>query len=238
MPIPDFQSIMLPLLKLLGDKKERSNQEITIELANSFNLTNDEINQLLPSGSQKIFANRVAWAKSYLKQALLISSLKRGYSLITERGLSVLKETPDKINIRYLERFPEIMEFRKKSIVEPPPNLPEGSIEGKTPEEYLEYGFQSILDDLSKGLLQKIKECPPVFFEKLVIDLLLAMGYGGSRQEAGKVVGKSGDGGIDGIINEDKLGLDSIYIQAKRWEGIVSRPEIQKFAGALLGQTS
>jgi restriction system protein len=236
MAIPDFQSIMLPLLKLLSDKKERSNQEINLELADSFNLTNDEINQLLPSGIQKIFTNRVAWAKSYLKQALFISSPKRGYSIITDRGLNVLKEKPDKINIKYLERFPEILEFRKKSRVEPLPPPSDGPNEGKTPEEYIEYGFQSVLDDLSKDLLQKIKECPPAFFEKLVIDLLLAMGYGGSRQEAGKVVGKSGDGGIDGIINEDKLGLDSIYIQAKRWEGVVSRPEIQKFAGALLGK--
>jgi restriction system protein len=233
MPIPDFQSIMLPLLKLLSDKKERSNQEINLELANLFKLTDDELNQLLPSGTGKIFINRVAWAKTHLKHALLISSPKRGYSIITDRGFDVLRKKPDKINIKYLERFPEILEFRKKSIIDTPPVTPDDPIEDKTPEEYIEYGFQNILDDLSKELLQKIKECPPAFFEKLVIDLLLAMGYGGSRQEAGKVVGKSGDGGIDGIINEDKLGLDSIYIQAKRWEGNVSRPEIQKFVGAL-----
>jgi restriction system protein len=238
MPIPDFQSIMLPLLKLLSDQRERSNQEINIELANTFQLTNDEINQFLPSGIQKTFTNRIGWAKSYLKQALLISSPKRGYSLITDRGLTVLQENPYNINIKYLERFPEILEFRKKSTGRGSSIPPDDPIGGKTPEEYLEYGFQTILDDLSKALLQKIKECPPSFFEKLVIDLLLAMGYGGSRQEAGKVVGKGGDGGIDGIINEDKLGLDSIYIQAKRWEGSVSRPEIQKFAGALLGKTA
>jgi len=167
MPIPDFQSIMLPLLILLSDKKERSNQEITSELAHSFELTDEEMNQLLPSGVQKIFVNRVAWAKAYLKRALLISSPKRGFSVITDRGLNVLKENPNKINIKYLERFPEILEFRKKSIVEPPAVAIDGPIEGKTPEEYIEYGFQSVLDDLSKELLQKIKECAPPFLERL-----------------------------------------------------------------------
>jgi restriction system protein len=239
MSIPDFQSIMLPLLQYLKDQKERSNQEIHSHIAKLFNLTEEDLNQLLPSGTQKLFNNRVAWAKSHLKQALLISSPQRGNSIITERGLNVLKSNPDKITIKYLNQFAEFVEFRHKKSTTNDTQLLETadiSTDDKTPEEYMEYGYQSIIDDLSKTLLKKIKECPPGFFEKLVIDLLLAMGYGGSRQEAGKVVGKSGDGGIDGIINEDKLGLDSIYIQAKRWEGTVGRPEIQRFVGALHGK--
>jgi restriction system protein len=229
---------MLPFLKFLADKKEKSNQEIHDGLADLFNLSQEEVNQLLPSGTQKIFYNRVAWAKTYLSNAGLITSPKRGYSEITERGLEVLKSNPDKIDIRYLKQFPEFIKFKFGSVTMTAPEPTEAIPEIKTPEELIDDGFQSIIDKLSKDLLQKIKECPPAFFEKLVIDLLLAMGYGGSRQEAGKVVGKSGDGGIDGIINEDKLGLDSIYIQAKRWEGSVSRPEIQKFAGALLGKAA
>ena len=236
MPIPDFQSIMLPFLKFLADKNEKSNQEIHDGLTDLFKLSQEEVNQLLPSGTQKIFYNRVAWAKTYLSNARLITSPKRGYSEITERGLEVLKSNPERIDIRYLRQFPEFIKFKFGSVAMPAPEPTEAIPEIKTPEELIDDGFQSIIDKLSKELLHKIKECPPAFFEKLVIDLLLAMGYGGSRQEAGKVVGKSRDGGIDGIINEDKLGLDSIYIQAKRWEGNVSSPEIQKFAGALLGK--
>ncbi len=237
MAIPDFQSIMLPLLKYLGDQKERSNQEIVDSLAKEFNLSEEELTQVLPSGSQKVFSNRVAWAKAHLKHALLINSPRRGYSIITERGLEVLTENIDKITIKYLQHYPEFIWFRKKkSIDDLSSEKSDIPTDDKTPEEYLEYGFKSIIDDLSKNLLKTIKECSPSFFEKLVVELLLAMGYGGSRQEAGKVVGKSGDGGIDGIINEDKLGLDSIYIQAKRWDAVIGRPEIQRFAGALDGK--
>ncbi|MBM4288060.1 MAG: restriction endonuclease [Deltaproteobacteria bacterium] len=218
MAIPDFQTIMLPLLEILGDQKEKSNQELHDRLADVFKLTLDEVNQFYPTGNAKIFYDRISWSKTYLKKALLISSPKRGVVKITNRGLDVLKSTPDKIDLKYL-----------MGIVTP-------AIDEKTPEEYIEYGYKTIVDTLSKDLLEKIKECPPAFFEKLVIDLLLAMGYGGSKQEAGKIIGKSGDAGIDGIINEDKLGLDSIYVQAKRWEGSVSRPEIQRFAGALAGK--
>lgn len=232
MAIPDFQSIMLPLLQFLGDQKERSNQEINDELVQHFSLTPEEVNEFYPTGNGKIFYDRISWAKSYMKKALLITSSRRGYSKITERGLEVLKTKPREINIKYLRNFAEFNEFidnKSKKIDKKPPDE-------KTPEEYIEYGYQNIFNSLSRDLLDKIKECPPAFFEKLVIDLLLAMGYGGSRQEAGKIVGKSGDGGIDGVINEDKLGLDSIYIQAKRWEGTVSRPTLQQFAGALAGK--
>lgn len=231
MAIPDFQSIMLPLLELLGDGKEKSNQEIKDRLAEFFKLTQEELNQLLPSGRQKLFVNRVAWAKAYLKWALLIDAPKKGYLVISERGLDVLKATPEKIDVKYLKQFPEFYHFiESKTKPEPQPPIVEN------PEEKIETAFQEIINTISKDILDQIKKCPPAFFEKLVIDLLLAMGYGGSRQEAGKVVGKGGDGGIDGVINEDKLGLDSIYIQAKRWKGNVSRPTIQQFAGALAGK--
>lgn len=236
MGIPDFQSIMLPLLKYLGDQKEKSNQEINQDLAKFFNLTTEEINRLLPSGNQQIFANRLAWAKSYLKKATLISSPRRGHYQIATKGLGVLRVNPDKIDIKYLSKFSEFANFLRERVRKIEQPLIEEQSDSKTPEEYIEYGYQRIIDELSTGLLQKIKECAPKFFEKLVIELLLAMGYGGSRQEAGKVIGTSGDGGIDGIINEDKLGLDSIYVQAKRWEGTVGRPEIQGFAGALQGK--
>ena len=236
MAIPDFQSIMLPLLKYLGDRKEKSNQEITQNLAQFYNLTPEEINLFLPSGNQQIFANRVAWAKSYLKKASLVTSQRKGFYEITPKGLEVLKTNPDKINIKYLTKFPEFANFLRERVKKIEQSANEEQSDSKTPEEYIEYGYQKIIDELSTTLLQKVKECPPKFFERLVIDLLLAMGYGGSRQEAGKIIGASGDAGIDGIINEDKLGLDSIYVQAKRWEGTVGRPEIQRFAGALQGK--
>jgi restriction system protein len=174
MAIPDFQTLMLPLLRHLGDGKEHSNQETLDALTKEFGLSEAELAQLLPSGTQGLFRNRVAWAKAHFKKAGLVESPRRSVYKISPAGLDVLA--------------------------------------------------------------RRVKECPPDFFERLVVELLLAMGYGGSRQDAGQAVGRSGDGGIDGIIKEDKLGLDTIYIQAKRWDGTVSRPEIQKFAGALQGQ--
>lgn len=234
MAIPDFQSLMLPLLALLGDGKEHYNADIYVNLANLLGLTGEEQKLLLPSGRQPIFTNRTAWAKSYLKQAGLVTSPRRGCYTITARGKDVLTRNVSRIDIAYLMQFEEFRRFREKrdelNEILPPT---EGE---KTPQEYIELGYQKLLQDLTADLLTQIKSCQPRFFEHLVMDLLLAMGYGGSRKEAGEVVGGASDGGIDGIINEDKLGLDVIYIQAKRWEGPVGRPEIQKFAGALLGK--
>lgn len=234
MAIPDFQTLILPLLSLLGDGEEHSNADIYANLANVLGLTDEEKEQLLPSGRQTVFTNRAAWAKSYLKQAGLVTSPRRGCYAITERGKEVLARNVSRIDIAYLMQFEEFRRFREKRD-EPSEILP--MVEGeKTPQEYMELGYQKLLQDLTGDLLMQIKSCRPPFFEHLVMDLLLAMGYGGSRKEAGEVVGGTSDGGIDGIINEDKLGLDVIYIQAKRWEGPVGRPEIQKFAGALLGK--
>lgn len=234
--IPDYQSIMLPLLKYAGDKNEHHIRDAIEQLANEFDLTEEERKELVPSGQQLTFDNRVSWAKTYLKKAGLVESTRWGYFRITERGFSVLEDRPDKINMKYLERYPEFTEFRNssKSVSEESGDVQE--YEESTPEELMGIGHRKLQNDLAYELLDNIKRCSPSFFERLVIDLLVKIGYGGSREDAGKAIGKSGDEGIDGIIKEDKLGLDIIYVQAKKWENPVSRPEIQKFAGALQGQ--
>lgn len=234
MAIPDFQTLMRPLLAMLGDGKEHHNADIYADLAEELQLTDEEKERLLPSGRQTVFTNRAAWAKSYLKQAGLVASPRRGCYTITERGKEVLARNVSRIDIAYLMQFEDFRHFRERRD-EPNELLPAADGE-KTPQEYMELGYQKLLQDLTADLLLQIKSCRPQFFEHLVMDLLLAMGYGGSRKEAGEVVGGTSDGGIDGIINEDKLGLEVIYIQAKRWDGPVGRPEIQKFAGALLGK--
>ncbi len=235
MAIPDFQTLMLPLLRYLGDGKEHPNQETTEALAIEMKLSEADRAAVLPSGQQAIFSNRVAWAKSHFKSAGLIESTGRGVYRITARGREVLAKNPKRIDLRFLDQFPGYREFRagKKAAVATPVPI---DVAAMTPQEHIDLGYQQIRDDLASELLQRIKECSPAFFEQLVVDLLVAMGYGGSRQDAGRAVGKGGDGGVDGIIKEDRLGLDVIYIQAKRWEGSVGRPEIQKFAGALQGQ--
>ncbi|MCD6296852.1 MAG: restriction endonuclease [Deltaproteobacteria bacterium] len=237
MAIPDYQSCMLPLLEFFGDQNEHSLRETIDHLATHFKLTNDELKQLLPSGQQAVFDNRVAWARTYLKQAGLLEPTRRGYLRITPRGLEILKQKPEKINVKFLEQFKEFREFRKRKR-KPQDKVKENNKDEtqKTPAEALEEAYEDLGEDLAKELLQQIKKCPPSLFEKIVVELLVKMGYGGSRKDAGQAIGRSGDEGIDGIIKEDKLGLDIIYIQAKRWENTVSRPEIQKFAGALQGQ--
>jgi len=237
MAIPDYQSCMLPLLEFLGDQHEHSLRETIDHLATHFKLTEDELKQLLPSGQQAVFDNRVAWARTYLKQAGLLEPTRRGYFRITPRGLEVLKQKPEKINVKFLEQFKEFRDFRQRKR-KPHDKTKETNKEDieKTPAEALEVAYENLREDLAKDLLQQIKKCPPSLFEKIVVELLVKMGYGGSRKDAGQAIGRSGDEGIDGIIKEDKLGLDIIYIQAKRWENTISRPEIQKFAGALQGQ--
>ena len=235
MPIPDFQTIMLPLLKHISDGKKYSNREITEALARHFHLTPEERSTLLPSGRQKVFDNRVAWAKAHLKMAGLLHTPTRGFSVITEKGLDVLKKDPERVDLKFLRQFPEYQEKvdqgRKKHGKETDTTGAE-----QTPQEVLEEACQSIRQELSAELLAQIKAGSPAFFEQLVIDLLVRMGYGGTLQDAGQSLGRAGDEGLDGIIKEDRLGLDVIYVQAKKWENPVSRPEIQKFAGALQGR--
>lgn len=235
--IPDYQTIMLPLLSLAGDHEEHENRKAEEVLADYFDLTEEERKERLPSGS-RVFANRLGWAKTYLTKAGLLESTRRGHFKITETGTQVLRKNPQEIDKKYLEKFSAFKEFMKAS-------KPTGGVrqseeleefEQKTPEELMEYGHKKLYRDLVLELEDIVRKCSPEFLEELVIDLLLKMGYGGSREDAGKAIGKSGDGGIDGIIKEDKLGLDIVYVQAKKWESTVSRPEIQKFAGALQGK--
>ncbi len=236
--IPDYQSIMLPLLEITGDKKEHTLQEVRDSLAKYFNLTEEERSKLLSKSKQQIFNNRVGWTRTYLKKAGLLEYSGVGSFIITGQGLKVLQEKPSKINIKYLKRFPEFLEFikppkKERKIKDKGVGL---ILEEKTPEDLLEIGYEKYQEKLLSDLLEKVRQYSPEFFERIVIELLVSMGYGGSFEDAGKAIGKSGDEGIDGIIKEDRLGLDVIYIQAKRWTNPVGRPEIQKFAGALLGK--
>ena len=230
---------MLPLLDFLSDGEEHHLREAVGALADHFGLSREERLDLLPSGRYPTFNNRIGWAGTYMKEAGLIERPRRGYMKITDRGLSVLRDRPASIDTKFLERFSEFVSFREKSGKPPKPKSPkdnENFIGEQTPPEAIEAAYQAIRGSLATELLEQIKRSSPAFFEKLVVEVLVKMGYGGTRKDAGEVLGKSGDEGLDGVINEDRLGLDVIYIQAKRWEGTVSRPEIQKFVGALLGR--
>jgi restriction system protein len=236
MAIPDYQSLMLPLLRFLGDKKERSMRETIDALAKEYGLSAEELRELLPSGKQPIFDNRVGWARTYMKKAGLLESTRRGFFRITDRGSKILSQNPKEINVKYLKQFPEFIEFQIIKHERIGENRADEDEKEKTPEELLETAYQQINDQLVSDLLKQIKAIPPPLFEKIVVELLVAMGYGGTLRDAGQAIGKSGDEGIDGVIKEDRLGLDAIYLQAKKWENTVGRPEIQKFAGALQGQ--
>ena len=228
---------MLPLLKSISDGQTYLFRDVIEKLAVDFKLTDKERNELLPSGQQAVFDNRVGWARTYLKKAGLIESNKRGTLQITQRGLDALKQNSKEIDVTFLEQFPEFVEFKNINRKQIDEKKAETEIETeKTPEELLEFAYQNIRQNLSQELIEIIKNCSPRFFENLVIDLLLKMGYGGSRKDAGEAIGRTGDGGIDGIIKEDKLGLDIIYIQAKRWQNQVPVKEIRDFAGSLLGK--
>lgn len=238
MGVPDFQSLMLPLLRIAADGREHSLAEARDILAAAFKLSDADREELLPSGRQPKFANRVAWAKSYLQQAGLLLSPRRGHFQISDRGRAVLKTSPTRIDIKFLEQYPEFVEFR----------TPKGDLQGvvvdatpaqtepETPEEALEAAHLKMRVGLASELLSRVKTASPQFFEGLVVELLLKMGYGGSRRDAGQAIGRSGDEGIDGVISEDRLGLDVVYLQAKKWDGTVGRPEIHRFVGALHGK--
>ena len=237
MAIPDYQTCMLPFLRFLADGKEHSLRDAEDALAQHFNLGPSERAELLPSGQQGVFKNRLGWARTYLKKASLLAAPKRGVFRITERGLQALASNPARIDARYLEQFPEFLAFREASRpVNLPSDVPELTPNRATPEETIELAHQGLRAQLGQELLARILACSPSFFEQLVVELLVKMGYGGSRRDAGERIGQTGDGGIDGIIKEDRLGLDTIFIQAKRWQGTVGRPDIQKFVGALQGQ--
>lgn len=235
MTIPDFQTIMRPMLEHLAEVGEARNRDADSDLARRLRLSPAELEEMLPSGRAPVFKNRAAWARFHLKAAGLIEAPERGLYRITERGREALKDASATINMGYLRQFEEYRAIREgRTEAEATPQA--DTADTLTPTEHMEIGYQQLRADLQVELLSKVKAAPPDFFERLVVELIVAMGYGGSRKDAGETLGRSGDGGIDGVIKEDRLGLETIYLQAKRWEGVVGRPEIQKFAGALQGR--
>ena len=239
MPIPDYETIMLPLLKFASDDKEHSAKEAIESLSHHFKLTNEEKNKLYLTKKVPIFYDRTHWSLTYLKHAKLLIGTRRGFFQITERGKQVLTKNPVKIDDNYLKQFPEFIEFQKAKRKDSKQESKENEIitqKNATPWELLESSYKIIQEELGSQLLSQVKKCNPTFFERLVVQLLVEMGYGGSIEEAGQAIGRQGDEGIDGVIKEDILGLDVLYIQAKKWDGVIGRPEIQKFAGALQGQ--
>jgi len=247
MAVPDFQTLMLPVLREFADRLEHATKEVRQRVADRLQMTPADIAELVPSGGQTRLANRVAWAHVYMKRAGLLASTRRGVYRITARGEEVLKSPPARIDIDFLGQYPEFAAFRS------PDELPDlksddpvfkifteglpASMDARvlTPDEQVHIGAARIKENLIAQILERVKRGAPAAFERLVVDLLVKMGYGGSHEDAAQVVGQSGDGGIDGIIKEDRLGLENIYVQAKRWEGTVGRPAIQQFAGALQG---
>lgn len=238
MPIPDFQTLMRPLLEAHADGREHLNRDLVARLAERFGLTDEERREMLPSGRARLFDNRVGWAKAHIAQAGFLESPRRAISTITERGREALRMHPERIDLRVLNDYDEYREFRnRRKSTDDESGVPEVETQDEqTPEELLENAYLKVRRQIEAELLAQIKSAPPEFLERVVVDLVVRMGYGGSRKDAGEALGRSGDEGIDGIIKEDPLGLDIIYLQAKRWEGTVGRPEIQKFAGALQGQ--
>ncbi len=242
MAVPDYQSLMLPLLQFTAEKKdETSTGEAFKVLAKKLGLTDEDLKEMLPSSIQSTFVNRVGWASTYMKKAGLLEATRRGYYRITSRGEELLKKQPKAINVKLLKQYPEFLEFqqlkgtRSGEKVTSSGGAPD--ISTATPSETLETAYENIRDELADELLTRLKKSSPSFFERVVVELLVKMGYGGSRADAGKAIGRSGDGGIDGIIKEDRLGLDVVYIQAKRWDNnSVGRPDVMQFAGALQAQ--
>ncbi len=242
MTVPGFQEFMRPFLEEVSSGKTRTMQEMTEAVACRLGLSDEDREELLPSGTQKVYSNRIAWTRTYLKKSGLVESPSRGNVRISALGLDVLKTHSGPVDIKFLSRFPSFVEFHQKGtgtdvlpVTGKAVDLP-NQMDEKTPEEALQQAYQSLRSTLAEEVILRVRQCTPDFFERLVVELIVAMGYGGSLLDAGRAIGRSGDGGIDGIIKEDRLGLDVIYIQAKRWSDTVGRPEIQKFSGALDGQ--
>jgi restriction system protein len=241
MPIPDYESFMLPLLEAVRDGAEHNIRDVRDELASRFHLTEAERTELLPSGKQSYFDNRVGWAKTYLDKAGLITTVRRGAYRITDAGKAVLAERPKAINNAFLERFQPFREFitmrhAADATESAAVAVPAQTDSAATPQEQLERAYRELRQKVEADVLEAVMAGSPQFFEKLVIQLLVKMGYGGTIADAGEALGRSGDGGIDGVIKEDKLGLDAIYVQAKRWQNNVGRPDVQGFAGSLMGR--
>lgn len=241
MALPDFQSFMLPVLKLTSDGREHSVAEMREKLAGEMGLTAADLEEQLPSGNQSKYAHRAQWSIVYLVKARALQRPRRAVVAITDRGKQLLSAGHSKITVKLLRQFPEFAEFYNGGSADALPDQVSGSLARtaeivETPEERIESSFKELHASLAGELLDTVKKLSPAFFERLVVDLLVAMGYGGSVEDAGKAVGRSGDDGIDGIIKEDKLGLDVVYVQAKRWsDTTVGRPVVQAFTGSLEG---
>ncbi len=236
MPVPDFQSFFKPLLDIASDGTEHSMSEVRDQIAQAMGISEAQRSERLPSGTQSKFDNRVAWAKSYFIQARVLESTRRAHFRITDRGRELHREGLQRIDVHILNRYPEFVEFHSAERTQV------GEVDGEklpsvsTPEETLQQAYQGIRNQLASELIDRVKANSPEFFERLVVQLMVAMGYGGSIEDAGQAIGHTGDEGVDGIIKEDRLGLDVIYVQAKKWDGTVGRPEIQRFVGALHGK--
>lgn len=242
MAVPDFQTLLLPVLQFAGEiKHEFSTSDACAAIAKRLNLTDEDLRETIPSGMESTLANRISWATTYMKKALLLESTRRGFCQITARGIEILDSSPKRIDIKFLSQFQEFRDFQnlKGTRRGEKENGKQGEVNNtlETPLEALENASDNLRSALADELLGKLKKVSPAYFERVVVDLLVKMGYGGSRADAGKAIGKSGDGGIDGIIKEDRLGLDVVYIQAKRWDNNpVGRPDVMQFAGALQAQ--
>lgn len=239
MAVPGYQDFMLPLLMLAADSQEHKISDAMDVIAEKLGITPEDQELVLPSGAQTRYHNRLSWAVTYLTKSQLLERVGRGRFRISSRGLEVLKNPPSRIDRFFLEQFPEYQVFKAKK------NKAKGSAAvgdeaGQndadpdiTPDERLDIAYRELRETLADELLGRVRASTPKFFEHLVVDLLVAMGYGGSRSDAAQVVGKSGDGGIDGVIKEDRLGLDMLYVQAKRYETDVGPSAIREFVGSL-----
>lgn len=243
MPIPTYEELMLPLLSLLADGKQHQFANLVPTLETRFDLSESERTELLPSGRVSKFRSRLHWAATYMAASGLVDRPQRGWLQVTPRGIAVLNEKPTKIDNSFLNRYPEFRAFRERSRKKPKDSAAGSDTTALwptdsqlSPEEALETSYLAIRQQLAEELLTKLQEGSPQFFEKVVVDLLVAMGYGGSKPSVAKAVGRSGDEGIDGVINEDKLGLDVVYIQAKRWSSSVGSPVVHQFTGSLEGK--
>jgi restriction system protein len=236
MAIPDFQSVMRPVLAEVADGLPISLKALREQVIEQFQLSEDERHEMLPSGRQTVINNRIGWARTYLNKAGLLSIPSKGLVQITERGREALQSGPQRITIGWLKGYPEFSAFHGARPDSDAPSVQTEPVGDITPDEQLAQAHQALLQSLADELLAQVRGASPTFFEQLVVDLMIAMGYGGSRKEAGRATQQTNDDGIDGIIKEDKLGLDVIYLQAKRWSNTVHRPEIDKFIGALTRQ--
>jgi restriction system protein len=238
MPIPDFQSLMLPIMKIAQDGEEHRGHELRQRIGEQLGLTDEQRKELLPSGTQPVFTNRLAWARTHLTMAGLLEKTGKGRFRITQRGKQVMASNPSIVDTRFLFQFPEYAEARRRAKTDVPaePATHAATSEAASPQERIELAFRELNNSLTSEVRSKLASIDPFRFEQVVLDLLVKMGYGGSKKEAAQVTQKTGDEGIDGLINEDRLGLDVIYIQAKRWKHNIGRPDIQNFVGALAGK--